>query len=531
MSNRTDGVPEMGDPFQDPNSDQKWAEFNTAPEVTKKVAKVDFNKQNRLWHYLGKTSTEARPQYTNNLAKLTHNPLSNFLDTVKPPAPLIPTFQHRPYSAAYPLKPAPVSIPPRTPVQQSHRPYTYKPKESMMTTFRSPNYNPDTRKNPNSPVAHQPNVYSYHRSSGSFNGHGQPAYPGGYHHHRPPQQYVPYAPPQGYSNSGWAPQPTTSGPLLNGISQYAHPPPSQSLPPYPYQSSGSPRELPPLPYSQGPGQGPGPMSQPQYRPANPISQPPPSSRSGAPIANMLSNTTGTSQPPMYAAYPYSVDPPAQPPSSQVEYLAYVAKYPYLKNAFLRRAKTYISPYSPDGTFAPEWAPVRPVVNHVPVPRLPPSMSQPPQHNGLGFNFSGGMPQGLPVPRPAPQFQSVDAFQRDIAKAPRQNSGTPKWDKMFAQLNTNPRTSPTPILPAHTSPSYRHPIAPRPPTSPYGTFKVASPLNHTPPLQPGASEPQRPIPSPLSDVPMSPKRVAYVPGDGKRPSLPSIHPGETWRYTQ
>jgi hypothetical protein len=42
ITNRTDGVPEIGDPFQDPNSEHKWAEWNTAPEVTRKIAKVDL---------------------------------------------------------------------------------------------------------------------------------------------------------------------------------------------------------------------------------------------------------------------------------------------------------------------------------------------------------------------------------------------------------------------------------------------------------------------------------------------------------
>ncbi|KAJ4289822.1 hypothetical protein N0V90_011153 [Kalmusia sp. IMI 367209] len=168
ISNRTDGVPEMGDPFHDPNSSQKWAEFNTAPDVLRKVANVDFSKENCLWYYLGKTSTEARPQYTHDPAKPQHNPKSNFLDTVRPSPPVIPHFQHRSYPASHPIKPAPVSIPPRTPTQFQARPYQYKPKDAkdMMTTFRAPAYNPDTRKNPNSPVAHQPNV-----TAANFNEH------------------------------------------------------------------------------------------------------------------------------------------------------------------------------------------------------------------------------------------------------------------------------------------------------------------------------------------------------------------------
>src|SRR5689334_21375461 len=78
ITNRTDGVPDMGDPFHDPNAEQKWAEWNTAPDVTRRPAKVDFSKENRLWYYLGKPSTEARPHYTEDPAKPRNNPKSNF---------------------------------------------------------------------------------------------------------------------------------------------------------------------------------------------------------------------------------------------------------------------------------------------------------------------------------------------------------------------------------------------------------------------------------------------------------------------
>ncbi|KAF2640911.1 hypothetical protein P280DRAFT_543846 [Massarina eburnea CBS 473.64] len=532
MSNRTDGVPDVGDSFHDPNSEQKWAEFHTAPEVTRKVAKVDLGKQNQLWYYLGKTSTEARPQYTEDPQKPVHNPKSNFLDTVRPPAPIIPTFQHRPFSTGYPIKPAPVSIPPRTPVQQTDRPYIYKPKESFMSTFRSPNYNPDTRKNPNSPVAHQPNVYSYSRGPPN----GQPGYPGTHHHHRAPPPYVPYVPPQSYST------PATSGQVLDGITQYARSPTgTQAMSPYPYHSSGSPRGYPPLPYAQDQG----PVSRPAYSPRASPSQLTPTARSGAPISNLLSNPTGTSK--MYAtACSPPVDSLAQTPSSRQEYVKYVQKYPYLKNAFLRRDQTYISPYSPDGTFAPEWAPVRPPVN---TPRLPPSMSHPPPHNGLGFHFSGGIQPSLPMPRPSPQFQSADQFQRDIAAQSRQQDGTAKWDSLVNWAKTSSVPPPASILPAPASASpaahiqtlISHPptaAAPAPAPT-YGVLKPvlapAPPLSHTPPLPP-PSEPQRPIPSPLSDAATPKAEFSPVSEDVKAidvspssASLPLVHSGETWRF--
>ncbi|KAK8152126.1 hypothetical protein IWX90DRAFT_490740 [Phyllosticta citrichinensis] len=85
--NQKDGPPEVGDdPFSEQNSSQKWAEFNTASaeEVRNPFqVKVDLSKPNQLWHYLGKTSTEARAQFTDDPKKPVHNTKGNFLETVK----------------------------------------------------------------------------------------------------------------------------------------------------------------------------------------------------------------------------------------------------------------------------------------------------------------------------------------------------------------------------------------------------------------------------------------------------------------
>jgi len=53
-------------------------------------------------------------------------------------------------------------------------------------------------------------------------------------------------------------------------------------------------------------------------------------------------------------------PPATPPrrdsASNAAYLAGLSKYPYLRNSYLRRPKTYVSPYSASGYgFSAEWA--------------------------------------------------------------------------------------------------------------------------------------------------------------------------------
>jgi hypothetical protein len=532
----------MGDPFQDPHSEQKWAEWHTAPQVTRRTANIDFSKENRLWYYLGKPSTEARPQYTENPAKQRNNPKSNFLDTVKPPPPPVPVFAQRSYPASYPIKPAPIAMPPRTPYQHqsqsASKPYNYKPKESYMTTWKSPVYNPDTRKNPNSPVAHQPNVSYDHRPPSQP--YGQ-AYQG-YHSHRAPSQahaqpqpqpqpqyqYHPYVPPQAHSPSNWKTQPGTPGPMANGIDRYAQPlqPKATSAQPYSSQPNPqSPPPLPPYPYSQGSSQ----PARPNYSPSpyGSVGQAP-SGR--ASISNMLSNPSGTPKPPMYATAPsIPVVHAAQTPT---EYLTYVMQYPYLKNAYLRRAKTYVSPYSnyPGGGFTESWMPKvsNPSTPTAIAPR--PGDPMPPQPYYHGQHQA---PPSLPAPKPTAQFQSSDAFQRDMARTT-QPSEAPKWEQMLKQLatSTGPTALPTPTTgsPPMIQPYYPPPVSRS--GAAYDLPRSMQPApNHTPPLPP-PRDLRRPTPSPISD---DGKGVVAVPTDHSNSNLPPFQVvpqgsgAETWRY--
>jgi hypothetical protein len=536
ITNRTDGVPDIGDPFHDPHSEHKWAEWNTAPKVTRRTAKVDLSKENQLWYYLGRPSTEARPQYTEDPAKRRNNPKSSFLDTVKPPPPPVPAFVQRSYPAAYPLKPAPIAVPPRTPQQQlqpAGRPYQYRPKETYMTSFRSPVYNPDTRKNPNSPVAHQPNVSYDHRPPPQPN--GQTLYHG-YHHHPPPPaqqqqyQYHPYVPPQAQPTTSWKAQPAAPGPMLNGIDQYAHT--SQhpkALPQNPFTqgpNSGSPRQLPPYPWSQGPVQNTKPeYTAPSYTPAGQA----PSGQ--ASVSDMLSNPSGTPKPPKYATEPsYPVVYAAQTPT---EYLVYVMKFPYLKNAYLRRAKTYVSPYSPGGGFTEAW-----------MPKLPNSSSSTPTSTAVRPGepvshqpqYLGHQPPpNLPASKPTAQFQSSDAFQRDMARTGQPVDGTPKWEHMLKRLATS--AGPT-TMPASTTGSPQAPqpnyAQPPPPSSISHELlpNMTAAQTHTP-SQPLSREPQRPTPSPISDDGNASVDAPTAQGKPTLPQLqaaPPLHGAETWRYS-
>ena len=97
------GPPVSGDAFNDLTKPQKWAEFNLGlqPKNPNQV-RLDLEKQNQIWHYLGKTSTEAKAQFTEDLSKPRFNPAGNFLETVKP-APKIPTIaQYKSVTSTYP---------------------------------------------------------------------------------------------------------------------------------------------------------------------------------------------------------------------------------------------------------------------------------------------------------------------------------------------------------------------------------------------------------------------------------------------
>lgn len=470
ITNRTDGVPQKDDPFLDPNAVQKWAEFHTAPEVIQKVAKVDIAKPERLWYYLGKTSTEARPQYTEHPANIKHNPKSNFLDTVRPvPLPIPPVARHS-YSASYPIQPAPSSSSPRTPTQAQIRPgeriLQYKPKAEP-AVYKSPIYNPDTVKNPNSPVAHQPNVVYDHRTAApqySYPSHS-PAY---HHHHRPPPVFHHYTPPQ--SNTTWKAS-STNVPLLGGIDQYAqHKPPP---PPYPYDQSRSVVPNPPRPLSS------------------------------------FSNVQPSGQ-----HLPYS---PVGPPTTSAQAHGPSGSNSVLAPNVMSGSAGPKSPI-PNGGFTPEWMPkpTAAVGSNAHPPRPPPPY--------------GGPTTNLPSSRPLPQFQSADAFQRDIAKTPGIPNDVPRWESMMKQLASSTGNSSHATTPTQS-------IRPSP-------VPVLQPSNfpHTPPIQsntppmPQPAEPQRPTKSPIRDESRSPKRPEYSPisDDGKEPSLirpiiPPLHSGETWRF--
>ena len=134
---QADDNPRAEDPFVEGHT---WAEFKneSIPRNAAQV-KVNFAKENQIWHYLGRHSTEAKAQFTEDPANPRHNPKGNFLDTLPRPAPPPP---RQSYAASYPSHtnqhvstvsrvPSKLSLPPSTTsTAKPEKPYVYKPRNT-----------------------------------------------------------------------------------------------------------------------------------------------------------------------------------------------------------------------------------------------------------------------------------------------------------------------------------------------------------------------------------------------------------------
>src|ERR1700722_17711483 len=124
MPESSERKPSPGDPFtEDPKTE--WAEFVLgASPKNKTQKKVEFSKPKQLWHFLGKTSTESKAQYTADPSKPIHDPLSNFLQTVEPPrSTMAPPSQPKRQSlaASYPSMTANMNMAARNAAMVSQR--------------------------------------------------------------------------------------------------------------------------------------------------------------------------------------------------------------------------------------------------------------------------------------------------------------------------------------------------------------------------------------------------------------------------
>lgn len=569
--NRKDGVPDVGDIFHS-NEEQKWAEWNAA--TTREVRnpfqkKIEFSKPERIWYYLGRTSTEAKAQYTHDPDKTVHNPKSNFLDTVKPPPKPTVIPDRRSFPASYPsgvnfhalngamaaqrqqLQPSKS----KQPIQMD-RPYMYKPKQAISSIL-----------NPQSPVTPQAPQYGSDASKPGSN-------PTKFQAYSPPMQTAPSTAP-----------PTFTQPVFTVPKAYQQPPnPSTTAKDplragWPYQSAtytqvhgrSSPRAD-----ARSPHAPPTKPRTPSF--SNGLQRP--SSQSGqAPVANMLARPSSSAASPpsnSHSARPSldrsTLSHEKQPwvEMSKAEYLERIKHIPYLLNAHLRRPPYYRSPYTYTG-FSPEWLPrssgsqsnstigysaspyssaytLPPAPSAITAPTAPVAPMAPMGSASQNYMQSRSLPATIPGPysqalqqqsKPQAQYSTPQQFQQQV------NQETPgsgyngqlrNLERMLQQLGDYKRTPG--VNGTHASPNS--------PSSgagaalgqdaisslSYGTpnDRVGTPMKNTSSggsfLNGHASwrtgSPMRPEYSPLSDVGQESSRPTT------RDNMPSLQSLESWR---
>ncbi|KAI1453499.1 hypothetical protein F4805DRAFT_443103 [Annulohypoxylon moriforme] len=260
-----------------------WAEFNAYNCTNKLQAKVDFAKDNQIWYYLGRTSTEARAQYTDDPKRPKHNPKSNYMETVPRPTPAA-VQPRKSYGSTFSVQT------PSTTAGKSNKPYQYKPRDPVAPSYV------------HSPFTAQQFVPKPPFTTHQFIPHpspipSQPTAPKLVPAPRP-QQNVQYAPQQAvpkqapatqqserYSSQQIIPKPSVSAPQY--INQYSPQQPMQQ-PAFTNQQNGHmPQQATPKPVSASQQNGqhpshhstPNPISTPQqsvqYTPQQVVSKPTP----------------------------------------------------------------------------------------------------------------------------------------------------------------------------------------------------------------------------------------------------------------
>ncbi|KAL1391851.1 hypothetical protein HDK64DRAFT_262630 [Phyllosticta capitalensis] len=455
--NQKDGPPEVDDLFSEQNPGQKWAEFNAAtPEEVKNPfqVKVDLSKPNQLWHYLGKTSTEARAQYTDNPKNTTHNPKSGFLDTVKEAQRAAAAAERRSFASPY-VSTSVNALNGAMAAQRKSLQPQYTPKKTEhkhIPKNTEHKYTPKTSEYVYTPrVTHYTPRKTENTQSKSTNQKVEP---------RPPHS-------TGYAPASFAPSAPAARPLSSpfGHPNMNGPPTFTPLPPYPYsQSPYSPeasRNSVATNYSQSPQTG-----YPAYQ------QP----MSSSPYSNNYGPQTGSRVPyPNYhrpsfsqqhspgsvssansllgmhkSASPVLTAQRQSPSSSQsdVEYLQFLQRFPYLRNAYLRRPKVYESPYPGTSGFSDTYDP-RKVKQQATQPQVSaysqslqnwqrPTLPQPTNlYNspGYGQGPQAGSGANNAAQRPGLMFQSAQDFQADVNRAQvPPASGSSKFELLIKQLS-------------------------------------------------------------------------------------------------
>jgi len=303
------GPPQVDDVFGDARYPYRWAEFRTGsePRNSSQVA-VNLSKTNQMWHYLGKTSTEAKAQFTEDPALPRHNIAGNFLETVRPVTAVV---KRELLGSGVPSG------------------MTYHPLNSGTTAVRSQNQT----------IAQQP--YRSYPSQLGFKQSAANTTSGLLHDPRRSQL--------GQGGGISAPQPSAVGQAPMYIRK-----PQSSAAWSPTHNAGgdaasisvtSTRNLsladptrPPFQVKREEG---------QYKHEQ---QPVQSHVTGMlPLADLLGtpDSSGAKKPALLDS------------TTEREYLTYLAQYPYLKNSYLRRPKIYQSPYKSGGGYSSLYAVAQP----------------------------------------------------------------------------------------------------------------------------------------------------------------------------
>ena len=351
----------------------RWEEFDTCKAFRNPAqVKIDLEKPQSLWFYLGKTSTEAKAQYTGDLTKTTNDIKANFLDRVRIDS--IPKASQDYQRKAYPN---PYSI-------------ANQPNQQALNAAHGASYSGSQAKTQRNPY----NLVSAPKER-PYNGkyaitepvrrHVDPIYPDYQYKPRVPAHQLsqtsyygnPMAPkptaPMAPMMSAASPMPHASRTSSQQIVSYPHPfnlytrfelsqatPPSYQQPPYQQSHAQTQHQEQHSYYSQPRALQPTPQQTPYSRPA--------------PVANMMGSATKPPNPDI-KEHPLSTPIAAQMGPSDcspaavsvvssgpkvetkgVSYLKVSEAYTYLHDAEKARPLVYQSPYAAEGGFTPAWLP-------------------------------------------------------------------------------------------------------------------------------------------------------------------------------